>query len=89
MDQMELFDAYIEQNNMWHFEGQRGVRHLNKIVQEVCGYGGYGNTVELFLEDNPGAVEAMVNWIREARCLDWQQNLEELVEQEVDTVEEE
>ena len=84
MDQVEMFDTYLEQNRMWHFEGQRGVRHLNKIVQEVCGYMGYGNTVELFLEDNPGAVEAIVNWIREARCVEWQQNLEELVDVELD-----
>ena len=84
MDQIELFDTYLEQNRMWHFEGASGVRNLEKVVRNVCGY----NHLQYFLEDNPGAVEAVVNWIREANCLEWRQNLEELVEEEVDEAEE-
>jgi hypothetical protein len=80
MDQLELFDAYIEQNRMWHFEGHRGVQRLEKIVDEVCDYG----SLTEFLADNPGAMEAVVNWIREANCLEWRQNLEELVAEEED-----
>ena len=76
MDQMELFDQYTDQNRMWHWEGVRGVRNLAKVTEEVCGY----TDIHAFLEDNPGAVEAVVNWIREANCLEWRQNLEELVE---------
>lgn len=83
MEQVDLFDTYLEQNRMWHFEGMRGVKNLNKIVQEVCGYGAH-NTLESFLEDNPGAMEAVVNWIREVNVLEWRQNLEELVEEELD-----
>ena len=84
MDQIELFDTYLEQNRMWHFEGARGVRNLTQLVKDVCGY----TSIDTFLEDNPGAMEAVVNWIREANCLEWRQNLEELVEEEVDEAEE-
>lgn len=89
MEQVDLFDKYCDQNRMWHFEGARGVRNLEKVVSEVCGYdGNWGNVLETFLQDNPGAVEAVVNWIREANCLEWRQNLEELVEEELDEAEE-
>lgn len=80
MDQIEMFDTYLEQNRMWHFEGVRGVRNLTQIVEDVCGY----TSIDTFLEDNPGAMEAVVNWIREANCLEWRQNLEELVDVELD-----
>ena len=83
MEQVDLFDTYLDQNRMWHFEGYRGVQNLTKIVQDVCGYGAH-KTLEGFLEDNPGAIEAVVNWIREANVLEWRQNLEELVEEELD-----
>ena len=79
MEQIDLFDAYLEQNNMWHFEGPRGVSRLTKIACEVCGYGSY-NTLEMFLEDNPGAIEAVVAWIREQNNDEWAENLRELVD---------
>ena len=80
MDQVEMFDTYLDQNRMWHFEGVRGVRNLTQIVEDVCGY----TSLDTFLEDNPGAMEAVVNWIREVNCLEWRQNLEELVDVELD-----
>lgn len=80
MEQVDLFDTYLEQNQMWHFEGVRGVRNLTQIVEEVCGY----TSLDTFLEDNPGAMEAVVNWIREVNCLEWRQNLEELTDAELD-----
>jgi hypothetical protein len=76
MDQVEMFDTYLEQNGMWHFEGVRGVRILTQLVEEVCGY----TSFDYFLEDNPGAMAAIVDWIREANCPKWRQNLEELVQ---------
>lgn len=79
MEQIDLFDTYLEQNNMWHFEGPRGVRHLNKVVQEVCGYGGW-NTLEGFLEDNPGAIESVIAWVREQNNDEWAKNLREVVD---------
>lgn len=83
MAQMEdLFDTYTDQNRMYHFEGTRGVSNLNKIVTEVCGYNSAwsgGNNLETFLQDNPGAIEAVINWIRESHCPEWRNNLEQLV----------
>ena len=80
MDQVEMFDTYLEQNRMWHFEGRRGVSNLQLILDQVCGY----TSFDSFLEDNPGAMVAIVDWIREANCLEWRQNLEELVDVELD-----
>lgn len=80
MDQQELFDTYLDQKRMWHFEGDRGVRDLTKIVRTVCGY----TDLHQFLVDNSGAVEAIVNWIREANCPEWLESLQELVEVEPD-----
>lgn len=57
-----------------HFEGERGVEDLAKLVR-VLGYndsqyfgqfqGGCIGDLIYFLEDNPGAVEAILNWIDE------------------------
>ena len=85
MDQLELFDAYIDQNRMWHFEGHQGLHRLDKLVREVCDY----RDLNLFLADNPGAVEAIVNWIRESNCPEWKENLEELVDIQTEEEEEE
>ena len=56
------FDNYLEKNNLWGTEGPRGVRNLERIMHEVCGYGPH-NTLQMFLEDNPGAVQALQEWI--------------------------
>lgn len=81
MEQIDLFDAYLEQNNMWHFEGPRGVSRLTKITREVCGYNdSWGNNLETFFQDNPGAIEAVVCWIREQNNDEWAQNLREVVD---------
>ncbi len=71
----DLFDTYLTQNHMYSFEGQRGVRNLNKITQDVGGY----TDLEHFLEDNPGAIEALINWIQEQNNQDWNRNLIDLV----------
>lgn len=74
----ELLDKYLTQNKMYFFEGQRGVRNLERVMQEVCGYS-HWSTLQSFLEDNPGAMEAILNWIAQQRTSEWQQNLVALV----------
>jgi len=54
----ELLDKYLTQKGMHHFEGN--TQNLERVV-EVLGY----RDVDEFLGDNPGAQEAIVDFIRE------------------------
>lgn len=85
MDANELFDTYCEKNRMFHFEGERGVQHLTQVV-ETLGYGeGWmrGRAIEDFLTDNPGAIEAVMEFIGEwvGRNSEWQEKLADAVEE--------
>jgi len=71
---------YLANNKMYSFDGERGVRHLEQIATEVCGYTpDYSGVMMNFFADNPGAIEAVVEWIGNQRNADWKDNLESLV----------
>ena len=74
---MSALERYLDNNRMHSFEGVSGVRKFEKLVGDV---GGYRNVYE-FLEDNPGAIDAMVEFVTEwsGRNADWRDNLESLV----------
>ena len=79
MQQEDLFDQWLDENRMYSFEGRTGVKNLTRIINEVCNYNSnYGSAIEAFLEDNPAAIETLVEYIRTANVLEWRQNLEEL-----------
>ena len=80
-------DKFIDQNRMYHWEGSTGVRNLDKLVKAIGYNDRYGDAIHNFLCDNPGAIEAIVEWIRDGRCTDWAEMLAEEVcdEEEVDT----
>lgn len=78
-----LIEAFMEQEKMYNMEGRRGVENLCKLVS-VLGYkdpqcyGQLANGAALgdlvnFLEDNSGAIEAIVNWISERP--DWKASI--------------
>jgi hypothetical protein len=73
----QLLEKYMDENKMYHLEGARGVRHLNEIV-EVLGYKDTFNvsSIHTFLEDNPGAQHALVDWIGEQNVPEWKEALE-------------
>lgn len=68
-------DAVIEDKKLRRWDGTKGVENLARLCNGI-GYkdtqyfgqfapdGSYGDLIE-FLQDNPGAVEAVVNFIRE------------------------
>jgi hypothetical protein len=75
----EIVEEYTIFKKMWHFEGDTGMKHLNTLTRDM-GYKGhgfeYGSSLEAFLSDNPGAQEAIVNWIRDQNINDWKEELE-------------
>ncbi len=67
-------EQYQTQEEMWHFEGEGAMHNLNKIAN-VLGYREdgfkYGSSLERFLQDNPGACEAIIEWIGEQSDTEW------------------
>ena len=81
MQQENLFDQYMDERKYYSFEGARGVQRLDQIISDVCGYdNSFQPVLQNFLEDNPAAIEVLVEYIRSAQVLEWRQNLEELVD---------
>ena len=74
-------EDYLAKHKMYCMEGPRGVRNLEQIATEVCGYTpDYSGVMANFFQDNPGAIEAVVEWIgKQALKGDWKDNLESLV----------
>jgi hypothetical protein len=77
----DLLQKFIGQKRL-RFEGDNGVESLEKIAT-VLGYKRsgfrFGEIVEVFLSDNPGAQEAIVNWICEQNIKEWKDKLQEEV----------
>lgn len=79
------FDAYCD-NHFRRIEGEGGVRNLEQLV-ETLGYGkGFmrNRAIEDFLTDNPGAVEAVLQFIGEwvERNDEWAEALQQVNEEE-------
>lgn len=87
----QLIDAFMDQNSIRSFEGRRGVENFAKIVNAI----GYSDTINrygqmrggaclgdifVFLEDNPGALEALIEWIQSRRTPEWVEALKSVTE---------
>jgi hypothetical protein len=64
----ELIQKYFDQERMYHFEGRRGVNNFEKLIG-VLGY----RDLDSFLEDNPGCMEAMVEWLSDMNNAEWKE----------------
>lgn len=79
----ELFDKYLVDNRMERMEGTDGVLNLENIC-DLLGYtkGQFfrANSIMNFLADNPGALESILEFIRDHidKNPEWQENLLEL-----------
>jgi len=91
-DLSELVDTYMEQENLHRLEGRKGVEAVCQLAA-VLGYkdpmyfGQLTNKATVgdllyMMEDNPGMVEAMVNWVRESNNPDHRVMLEMAVKAE-------
>ena len=81
----DVVDTYID-NFMFRLEGEQGVRNLEQMC-ETLGYGsGFmrGRAIEEMLQDNPGAVEAVVQFLADwaVRNTEWNAALAEVLEDE-------
>lgn len=85
----ELFDKYLKDNRMWRMEGTDGVRNLETICANLGYTSGQfigANPIMNFLADNPGAMEAIVEFVRDhiGHIPEWQESLELEMYDEVD-----
>lgn len=88
-DMEDLLQQYMANNRMFHFEGERGVRELEQVMKEVCGYkSDWGGVLHNFFADNPGAIEAVLDWVSSQNNTEWHENLEQMVEPEDEDSEE-
>ena len=90
-DMEELLDEFCDQNRLHSFEGDSGLERFTKVV-EALGYKAHrfkwGTPIEVFLSDNSGAIEAVIEWIGSRNIPEWKENLESnLEEDEEDEVE--
>lgn len=88
-DTYELFEKYLEDNRMYHFEGTDGVRNLDNLCANLGYTSGQfigANSIMNFLADNPGAIEAIVEFVRDhiGDIPEWQENLELEMDDEID-----
>ena len=61
-----MFENYIEEKNLHSVEGSSGVANLKTIIEELPSsddYGTFSPMIDDFLSDNPGAIEALREWI--------------------------
>lgn len=67
----DLLDKYLDQNKMWHFEGN--TRDLGRLISTLGGY----SDIDDFLRDNSGAQSAIVDWISTYidQVPEWKENL--------------
>jgi len=67
----ELLDHIIDQKQLHRFEmSTRNLSRLVEIVEPEC-----RGSVDTFLSNNPGAQDAIVEWIRNTGCEEWKSNI--------------
>ena len=75
----DLVDRFMKDKRL---EGDAGCETLTELV-EALGYSRsgfrFGEPIERFLSDNPGAIEVLVNWISEQRSEEWVESLQNVV----------
>jgi hypothetical protein len=75
MDMSELIDEYfsLKGPRSGIMEGAVGLRNMEKIVEIF----GYRQGIRNFLQENSGALESILEWIREQDVEDWKEQLRE------------
>ena len=81
----DVVDTYMD-NYFFRMEGEQGVKSLETMC-ETLGYGSgwmRGRAIEEMLADNPGAVEAVAQFLADwaVRNTEWNTALEEVLEED-------
>lgn len=71
MDLDELIDNWMDKEKTYRTEGPAGYRNLSKLVRLL----GYREMTD-FLEDNSGAVEAIIDWVKTQNFPEWKKGFE-------------
>lgn len=85
----ELLDKFMTQENLYRTEGRRGVENLCTLVRalgykdpqywgQMTSKACVGDLI-MFLEDNPGCMEAIHTWIRDTNSPEFTEALDEQV----------
>lgn len=79
----EILDEYMNQKNIFNFEGDSGIEKLNSITKAI-GYKEhgfkYGSSLEVFLTDNPSAMETLSQWIADNMNEEWAEKVSDELE---------
>lgn len=68
----EMVDEFLNQNKIYSFEGSKGIDNfliLTKALNPEY------NNLDYFLQDNPDALDAVVNWIKNSDLREWKESL--------------
>lgn len=65
-DLADLIEKWMDQNRAYNMEGPSGERNFEKLIR-VLGY----RDMSEFLQDNSGALNAMVEWLGTMRNTEW------------------
>jgi len=83
-DLSELLEEFCDKKRLYCFEGDRGIEKFEQIVSQL-GYEPngfkYGSLVEVFLADNPGAIQALVEWIGSINSPEWVESIKSALKQ--------
>jgi hypothetical protein len=92
-DLSELVDAYMEQENLHRLEGRKGVEAVCQLAaalgyKDPMYFGQLTNKATVgdllcMMEDNPGMVEAMVEWVCNRNSPEFKAALESQLETEL------
>lgn len=79
---------YLDKNGFHSFEGERGIERLNAVLAHIdyrdSGFA-HGSPVEVFLQDNPGAIDKLLEFIEEYFDADFDvMTSEETIDEEYD-----
>lgn len=79
----DLLEQFCVENRINRFEGDSGLENLERVFSAL-GYKPhgfrFGTLIEAFLSDNPGACDAIIEWIGDQNIREWREKLEAEVE---------
>lgn len=91
-DLRELLEEYADKEKLYRTEGRKGLENLCQICRAI-GYkdpqyfgqltrnASIGDLIN-FLEDNSGAIEAIVSWIGDQDITEWKDNVQKQLQGE-------